>query len=277
MDSRYELLDDFRNTWTLSRLKDMKLDDYTNLNASDSFCFWLESKTSELGSIWGGSAYKFQIYRCRTAPKLRTGQQSDGKYAWNSKHGDDPDEVFEIVKAAVCDIAEKAASGEFEKIDKINVFGEVCKWKIAFLYSARSKKTDNRLIPIYNRKMLEAVAKKQGIKNCEDMWTSEIHRELIKKRGICNLFEYYRDLFEYYDELINSISYSKEVRSCAAAEQQEPSAHWRAWYGQDIRCQKDRRADGGCYVGTGAVSPVIRLYRLCGGSASCGYWRWYRI
>lgn len=216
MDSRYELLDDFRNTWTLSRLKDMKLDDYTNLNASDSFCFWLESKTSELGSIWGGSAYKFQIYRCRTAPKLRTGQQSDGKYAWNSKHGDDPDEVFEIVKAAVCDIAEKAASGEFEKIDKINVFGEVCKWKIAFLYSARSKKNDNRLIPIYNRKMLEAVAKKQGIKNCEDMWTSEIHRELIKKRGICNLFEYYRDLFEYYDELINSISYSKEVRSCAA-------------------------------------------------------------
>lgn len=56
--------------------------------------------------------------------------------------------------------------------------------------------------------MLEAVAKKQGIKVSKNMPTSEIHRELINKMGDC-------DLFEYYDELINSISYSKEVRSCA--------------------------------------------------------------
>lgn len=215
MDSRYDLLDEFLNTWPLNDLEKMTLEQYAERDEKrDSFCFWLESKTSELGSIWGGSAYKFQIYRCRTTPKLRTGQQSDGKYAWNSKHGDDPDEVFEKVKAAVCDIAKKAASGKFEKIDKINVFGEVCKWKIAFLYSAHPedpedpKDPDNRLIPIYSREMLEAVAKKQGIKVSKNMPTSEIHRELINKMGDC-------DLFEYYDELINSISYSKEVRSCA--------------------------------------------------------------
>ncbi len=195
---RNKLLKEFLDTWPLEKLPSMTLDQYTNLNASDSFCFWLESKTSELGSIWGGSAYKFQIYRCRTAPKLRTGQQSDGKYAWNSKHGNTANEVFEKVRAAVCEIATNAAAGNFTAIDGIDVFGEVCKWKIAFLYSHK------QLIPIYNREMLEAVAKKQGIKNCEGMPTSEIHRELIKKMGN-------QDLFKYYDDLLDSISYSKDV------------------------------------------------------------------
>ena len=39
------------------------LDKYTNLNKDDSFCYWLESRTYELGSFWGGSSYKFLIYR----------------------------------------------------------------------------------------------------------------------------------------------------------------------------------------------------------------------
>lgn len=202
---RYKLLDDFREKWPLENLKDMTLDDYTNLNASDSFCFWLESKTSELGSIWGGSAYKFQIYRCRTEPKLRTGQQSDAKYAWNSKHGNTKEDVFKEVKAAVCKIANYADKGDFEAIDGIDVFGEVCKWKIAFLYS------DKRLIPIYSRKMLEAAAKKQGITVSKNMPTSKIQEDLLdlfKKSGRSNLFE-------YYDDLLKSISYSKEVKSYA--------------------------------------------------------------
>ena len=195
---RNKLLNDFLKAWPLKKLSSMTLDQYTKLNASDSFCFWLESKTSELGSIWGGSAYKFQIYSCRTAPKLRTGQQSDGKYAWNSKHGNTANEVFEKVRAAVCEIATNAAAGNFKAIDEIDVFGGVCKWKIAFLYSHK------QLIPIYSRDKLVPIAAKQGIKNCEGMPTSEIHRELIKKMGN-------QDLFKYYDDLLDSISYSKDV------------------------------------------------------------------
>lgn len=207
---RYKLLDDFREKWPLENLKDMTLDDYTNLNASDSFCFWLESKTSELGSIWGGSAYKFQIYRWRNKPTPGSGHLSNGEYAWNSKHGNTKGEVFKEVKGAVCKIAQHAAAGEFEEIDNIKVFGEVCKWKIAFLYSTRLDNPDNpdkRLIPIYNRDMLEAAAKKKGITVSKDMPTSEIQKALLEKKD--------RPFFEYYDELINSISYSEEVRSCA--------------------------------------------------------------
>ena len=106
--------------------------------------------------------------------------------------------MFEKVRAAVCEIVTNAAAGNFTAIDGIDVFGEVCKWKIAFLYSHK------QLIPIYNRDMLEAVATKQGIKVSKNMPTSEIHRELIKKMDN-------QDLFEYYDDLLDSISYSKDV------------------------------------------------------------------
>lgn len=209
MDSRYELLDDFLKAWPLDKLPSMTLAQYAERDETfDSFCFWLESKTSELGSIWGGSAYKFQIYRCCTEPKLRTGQRSGDGYAWYSKHGNAAKDVFKNVRAAVCKIATNAAAGNFEEIDKINDFGEVCKWKIAFLYSARSEDPNKRLIPIYSREMLEAAAKKQGIEVSKNMPTSKIQEALIKKRGS-------QDLFVFYDKLLKSISYSKKVKSYA--------------------------------------------------------------
>ncbi len=199
---RNKLLKEFLDTWPLEDLKDMELDDYTNLNASDSFCFWLESKTSELGSIWGGSAYKFQIYKWRETPTRGNGYLSDDDYAWNSKHGSTANEVFEKVRDAVCEIATNAAAGDLEAIDGIDVFGEVCKWKIAFLYSHK------QLIPIYSRDKLVPIAAKQGIKNCEGMPTSKIQEALFEKKGD-------QDLFVYYDYLLESISYSEEVKSYA--------------------------------------------------------------
>ena len=181
----------------------MTLDQYAERDEKrDSFCFWLESKTFELGSIWGGSAYKFQIYRCRTAPNPRTGQLSGEGYAWNSKHGKDAEEVFEKVRKAVCKIANYADEGNFKAIDEIDVFGGVCKWKIAFLYSHK------QLIPIYSRDKLVPIAAKQGIKNCEGMPTSKIQEALFEKKGD-------QDLFVYYDYLLESISYSVEVKSYA--------------------------------------------------------------
>ena len=47
----------------------MLLDKYTNLNISDSFYYWVESRTYGLGSIWGGSSYKFGIYKYNEKPK----------------------------------------------------------------------------------------------------------------------------------------------------------------------------------------------------------------
>ena len=42
----------------------MTLEEYTNLDKDDAFIYWIESRLDKLGSIWGGSAFKFGIY-CR--------------------------------------------------------------------------------------------------------------------------------------------------------------------------------------------------------------------
>lgn len=51
--SLYQLKETFLQEWPLSRIQNMSLGEYTNLDKT-SFCYWLEAKTHDLGSIWGG-------------------------------------------------------------------------------------------------------------------------------------------------------------------------------------------------------------------------------
>ena len=57
---RQKLLEDFLHTFPLNSLQGMTLEQYTNLNKDDSFCYWLESLTYELGSIWSARGFLFQ-------------------------------------------------------------------------------------------------------------------------------------------------------------------------------------------------------------------------
>ena len=85
---REQLYNDFQKAFPLEKLKDMTLEQYTNLNREDSFCYWLESKTSELGSIWGGAAYKFGIFKFDKFPKQDNGKYThDDNYSWSSRLG----------------------------------------------------------------------------------------------------------------------------------------------------------------------------------------------
>ena len=63
MEDRRKLLNDFLEAFPLETLPEMPLEKYTNLNRSDSFCYWVERRTQELGSVSNGPAYKFGIYR----------------------------------------------------------------------------------------------------------------------------------------------------------------------------------------------------------------------
>ena len=69
MEDKRKLLNDFLTAFPLETLSEMPLDKYTNLNRSESFCYWVESRTQELGSIGAGSAYKFGIYKYNEKPK----------------------------------------------------------------------------------------------------------------------------------------------------------------------------------------------------------------
>ena len=59
----YKLQKDFIERFPIDSLDILPIEKYTNLNRSDSLCYWLESVTYELGSIWGGSSYKFGIFK----------------------------------------------------------------------------------------------------------------------------------------------------------------------------------------------------------------------
>ncbi|MDF1653425.1 hypothetical protein P1J24_32075, partial [Pseudomonas aeruginosa] len=53
---------DFLLRWPLESLSELTLEQYTQAGDSNTFTYWLEVATEELGSIWGGSAFKFGIY-----------------------------------------------------------------------------------------------------------------------------------------------------------------------------------------------------------------------
>ncbi len=170
---QYELLESFLNEWPISRLESMTLDEYTNLDKETSFCYWLEKRTEDLGSIWGGSAYKFGIYKRKNTDKdvNRQGYQTDGEYAWVTKYdGNSANEVFETVKNIVVDIAKSSKSGNFQAVQDADL-GFAYKWKIAFLYS------DYKLVSIYKEEAIRKIALK-------------LNYEAPRKAPVYKLFEF---------------------------------------------------------------------------------------
>ena len=190
-----ELYQAFQQAFPLETLKDMPLDKYTNLNKDDSFCYWLESRTYDLGSFWGGSSYKFLIYRYNKRPAEGDPRViSDEQYAWYSNLGKETaEEVYKIVLDEIVKIAELAKAGDFETIDGRDRLGHSYKWKIAFLYS------DERLVPIYNRGMLNVVAQELGMKKAQKAKTVEIQRFLMEQKGDKDLYEFYAELLKILD------------------------------------------------------------------------------
>lgn len=189
--NRKELYRQFQETFPIESLKEMPLEKYSNLNKSDSFCYWIESRTDALGSFWGGSSYKFGIYKYNKRPNASDPRiQSDENYAWYSKYGKSTaQEAYAVVRDAVVAIAEHARKGELEAIDKINILGDSFKWKIAFLYS------NEKLIPIYKKEMLNAVSEELGMKDPKNKSIPYIQRFLMLKKGEV-------DLYDFYDELL---------------------------------------------------------------------------
>lgn len=169
----------FLERFPLASLSAMPLETYTNLERSNSFCYWLESITHELGSIWGGSAYKFYIFEYnqnRNREKKNGKYLRDEKYTWLASVGDTRDVAYNVVQSRVFQIATEANNGNFSAIDDI-VFGDVVKWKIAYLYS------NDKLIPIYSREMLVRFASSLGMKNSKSKRISELQAFLMEKKG----------------------------------------------------------------------------------------------
>lgn len=206
-----ELYRQFQEAFPIEYLKEMPLEKYTNLknkDGDDSFCYWVETKTRYLGSIKGGYSSKFGIYKYiegnRPEDKI---VQSDDTYAWYRKYDKaTAQEAYTIVRDAVVRIAELASKGEFEEIEKIDVFGDGYKWKIAFLYS------DETIIPIYNRDWLNIIAEDLGMDNPKAKSFFEIQQFLMSQRNGRDIYQYHDELLEIKDKHVPAFSY-KELKS----------------------------------------------------------------
>ena len=187
--TRRELYQAFQKEFPLEKLHEMPLEKYTNLNREDSFCYWIESKTQPLGSFWGGSSYKFLIYRYNNRPTEGDPRViSDDKYAWYANLGkDSAEEAYKVVRDEIVKVATLAKAGNYEAIDALDRLGHSYKWKIAFLYS------DEKLIPVYNRGMLISFASHLGMQKVNKSKTVEIQRFLMEKKGS-------QDVYSFYDQ-----------------------------------------------------------------------------
>ncbi|NUY33823.1 AAA domain-containing protein [Paraburkholderia sp. JPY303] len=134
----YETWDAFLREWPIERLRSMTIDEYSKAGSKDTFTYWLEARLEKLGSIWGGSAFKFGIYSRKNMADKQPGEGLlySPTFAWYARYGQSPEEAFDRVKSIVVSIAEAAQSGNLEAIDSVE-FGEAVKWKIAFHYQNR--------------------------------------------------------------------------------------------------------------------------------------------
>jgi len=197
---RYELYTEFLERFPIESLDKMTINEFTNLNRKDSFCYWIEFRTRPLGSNKGGSSYKFNIYRYSKKPAPNSKYRIDDKYAWYARLGDTAEEVFDKTKALIIKVAHLALSCRFEDIDKIRDLGYSVKWKIAFLYSRLN------MIPIFTINNLRIAAEEMGMPGYRNAPTAAIQHFMMEKKGDSKLFEYYDGI---WDMVVKSPKYKK--------------------------------------------------------------------
>ena len=188
---RFELWDRFSNRWPIEKLQAMGLSDYTKLQGKDSFCYWLENLTSPLGSIWGGSSFKFGVFEYNpnvsNTSEASAGIRHDNQYKWLKKYGNTADEAFEKVKGIIISIAKAASEGNLSIIDKADL-GHATKWKIAFLYQQKN----NIKIPcVYRLDWLRAYADSYDSK----VPSSQLYSIILDKKDADV------DIFSFSDEI----------------------------------------------------------------------------
>ncbi|MFC4861233.1 AAA family ATPase [Pseudomonas sp. MAHUQ-62] len=180
---------EFLQRWPLESLAELTLQQYTRSGDSDTFTYWLEVITEELGSIWGGSAFKFGIYsRKDKSPKAGDQYtQYSVDYAWVTKYGDSPESAFSRVKSIILDIAQAARRGDLAAIDAADL-GTVTKWKLAFLYQDRAVPT---VLPVYLEDSLRLAS---GM--AKSATPGEMHAALMTKLDGQSLMDYGRQVWE---------------------------------------------------------------------------------
>lgn len=145
---------DFLKAFPLSRLKDLKLDDYVIGKGTASFCASVEAKTKAWAVIQGSTAFKFGIYFGRTKSDATT------KYRFTHKYGQSEGEAFKNVKAALVKLVHDGDALDFPGVDA-NPLSQLFKAKILSLYFPE------KYLNVCSGEHIEMLALKLGNPQCE--------------------------------------------------------------------------------------------------------------
>lgn len=131
------LRQEFIKKFPVSKLQTLKLEEYAlGVDPKENtFCWWLEFKTADIGHIGGATAMKHGIYFNRDEQKWKY----DGRYASKEK-------AFEAVRSGIVRLIELAGRGEYAKLDSVEPFEHqnLTRGKILFMYHP------DKFLPIFS-------------------------------------------------------------------------------------------------------------------------------
>ena len=216
----HQLKASFIQEWPLDRIQNMTLEEYTNLDKT-SFCYWVEAVTTDVGSIWGGSAYKFGIFKRRNleSTTLKENLLTDGEYGWAKKYGTTKEIAFQNIKNILLAIIENTQNNTIENIDEIDL-GDAYKWKIAFLYG------DFNIINIFKNESLLEAAQSLGYTGTSKKFT-DLYRFMLP------LKQPEQDFFDFTQKLWQQTSLANPKRYWLYAPG-ENASKWEEFYSEGI-------------------------------------------
>lgn len=251
---QYALWNEFLGVWPASRLAKMTLDEYSQAGSKDSFTYWIESGLDKLGSIWGGSSFKFGVF----SRKDTEDKKSDAKlsysdtYAWYSSLGATAEEAFEKVRGYVVQVATLAAQGDLDGIEAVPL-GEAFKWKIAFHYQNRQAPV---VVDIFKRAPLAVFTGGTASQSMAALQKSA----LAKRPADVGILEFGRQVWEAWSDknlAIWKLSHGNPPNFTDAERQQYLEGQWAVMHRDTGKEQGKKFAE----------APVGALFFLCHGNS----------
>jgi 5-methylcytosine-specific restriction protein B len=261
---QYALWDDFLKAWPASRLKAMTLDEYSQAGSKDSFTYWIESHLDEMGSIWGGSSFKFGVF----SRKDTEDKKSDAKlsysdtHGWYSSLGTTAQEAFEKVRGYVAQVADLAARGDLGGIEAFNHLGEAFKWKIAFHYQDRQAPV---IVDIFKRAPLAVYVGGTASQSMAKLQTAT----LTKRPADLGILEFGRQVWDAWSQrnlAIWKLSHGNPPNFTEAERQQYLDGHWAVMH-RDTNAPGPGAQQKGKQGKDFSEAPVGALFYLCHGNS----------
>ena len=117
---------DFLARWPIGKLPELlTLKTYAiGGGDTDNFCYWIERKTRQLGSILGATAIKFKVYLA-----------DDGTYKWIKSYPT-PEKAFEATKSEILSLLKAAREDDLDYIKDNKFFKDsnLVRGKLLYLY-----------------------------------------------------------------------------------------------------------------------------------------------